>query len=747
MNRKLAVGFRVLCWTTILLAAVGCDDPVFRPVAWIPPTADWTLADSDDSSTYEWPMTNSGYQVNRPPQMAYVTSFDQKLTCPDPVTAELVPWPTEGKDQAMLTFLEKAYADPAPELDVLVELDKTQFLGPQAFDVSSDGSRMVLIDAQGLAMYKMDDGSLVGHLALPAVFAAGAAAPEAVRFCGNSKDMLVASADTIVRISSKDGSVIGQCDGVGDPIAQWFVNINDDTTLMRTESGQLFGGDSQLKTWNDYKLRNQAKVSAAALSDDGLKIAVAVNQVPRLYVQKDYQIVESVNDDGPESVRLDPNIDVAISGGQCVWADQDGIFQLYYQDGKLEPEKLLYHMFWQPHLLSPVKPDDESHTFLIAGTRFYQGAEQPILFFYNTRNRAHSPPKILKQIPTRIAHSRSGDRLAMLEAGQLKICQQVSWPKHGSGQVKWWAYWRTVEGKFDVLEELLAIIDTQHRLGYGRTSESLRSSLLAGIAYRVRELIESEPDGEAMKKFTAWKESGSTIALTADGIGNHDYAWQLRGSGFASSVTASGWEGFEKHIQSANKSLQLAIDSGEDLPLAALEAFLTCRLETDGSLDNIDAIARQATQRYPGELEPHLSIMFKLMPQWYGEEGDAASFAISVAKMLEQPYSDLLYLKLAAISASWRDASNRKFDSQRAARGLAEMVRQSAVHDNVLWDLWVDLFIDRSHATLMDATFVHLMETTAAVPQTLGNGHYRGIENNVHGVAQAIRKGEFRNSQ
>ncbi len=102
MRSRLSLGFMAISVFTV----IGCDDGLNRSMSWTPPSDEWALVASDDPSRYQWPFTSDGYRVERPPQMAYVTSFDARIACPDPVTAELVPWATEGQDEQFIRFLE-----------------------------------------------------------------------------------------------------------------------------------------------------------------------------------------------------------------------------------------------------------------------------------------------------------------------------------------------------------------------------------------------------------------------------------------------------------------------------------------------------------------------------------------------------------------------------------------------------------------------------------------------------------------
>ena len=330
-------------WLAAVALVVGCGDPIRNEVATTITPSSVQLTTTGNPDRYEWPLNRDNYVVAKPPQMAYLTAFPNKLSTPDPVGAELVPWSNEGLGDDIQDFLRIGYDPPSAELKPTVSLTADQFHGRNAFDISNDGTRLVVIDDEGLAMFQTDNGKLIGHMKLPSAVASSSLT--AVRFAGETKDMMLGSDEKIYRISSKDGTIMGQVDGCGEPIADWTITPDDQSMLIRSESGRLFGGDSQLDFFTAYDLGKEATFDQASLSLDGKRIGVVVNQHPRTYTLDEFHVVDETTYD---KVTLDRGeISIALGTSEDVWADGDGIFLTWPGENR-DRRTNLCHMFWKP---------------------------------------------------------------------------------------------------------------------------------------------------------------------------------------------------------------------------------------------------------------------------------------------------------------------------------------------------------------------------------------------------------------
>ena len=687
---------------------------------------------------YQWPQTRDGYFVAKPPQMAYVTSFDGKLACPDPVTAELVPWSTEGLDPQMVEFLDMAYRPHKLDMQVSLRLTHEQFAGPNAFDVSSDGSRLVLIDDEGLAMYKTEDGTLVGHLALPDSVSSPDSPATAVRFCGNTMDMLVASNDRIVRISSKDASVTGEAKGCGEPIADWIVTENDQAMLIRSESGRLFGGDSQLEVFAAYNLGKDVVFDAASLSPDGTRIGVLVNSYPRTYIQDDFHIVDEID---YQKYSLDPTVSIVCGWSSDAWADADGlVYTTPNQDGTRSTGG--YQMLWKPIQISMATDTPNVNYLLTVGKRFIDGAEQYVMFSFGPIGRGQSLPHRLDELPIRYAHSLTAHRVAIADSKGLRVCKRDAFRMDKPAIFETKIYDWVDAKKFAEFERLLAIIKSQDRLGFGLTSAELCSYVINMMAARWMYLNDNDPDGDLIKGLEAWRDEGSQLSIVVNGIRHHRHAWNTRGRGNPANRTA--WETYSGQLENCIQELALAVEMDSPAPLVAYETLIGAKLESTGSIDVVDGLCRRATELYPTEIEPHYSVCFKLLPRWHGEQGDALSFALSVSKMFEGAEADYKYVRLVSkLCNKIRYSSSvewRSYDSMRIRRGLQECIRRQASTGDDLWLLWMQFSERTADKESADQVLRHLMANRAVAPYVFTDGSYIHVGRQMRSRSEVLRR-------
>lgn len=717
----------VRLWTVLpslaLICLAGCDDPIYDSVQLEVTKPARVLPSKSDLSDYDWPLNRTTYSVSRPSPMSYVTSFSQPLSRPDPVGAELVPWSEDGLDDRAKQFLRYAYQPHSERPDVVFSLNQDQCVGPQAFDVNSDGTRLVVIESEGLALYDTEDGSLIGRFPFPGEMKASNSAVSAVRFCGNSSDLLVASPEQIFRIDGKDKSV-ASAKGPGEPIAQWMVT-DSDAMIMLGESGRLYGGDTGLEFLTAYDTGKDV-FDSVSLSPDGTRIGVCFNGDARVYLQDNFQITDQVDYD---QERTSSKVGVALGLTSEVWADGEGVFcTLRANNGPRT--SMNYPMIWRPLTLSNCTLDSGGSFYLTIGHRFAGGREQLVLFDYGAVGRRNSMPIILEELPKRIAHDQMAMRVAMMDSNGLHVIHREFFRSRDPYLASWIRDWVN-EDKIDVIEKVLAVIQTQTRMGFGQSSESLRSLVIDAIADLWR-VSEAQSDSKEFARLEQWRKSESQLALIASAVRHYKRAWKERGGGTAGTVSRDGWQVYNERLKMAKSELVKGIEMG-DPPLAAFDHHVQIGLEQGEDFVEFDAICRQASQAYPGEVEPHGAIAFMLLPRWHGRRGDTLSFVRSASRMHEGREGDLLYVRLICRLARKISIDDKiawkSYDLNRARRGFDEYVRRGVAEDDLLWTLWADLHLRATNRKLEDDVMTHLMEHAAAFPSSFTDvaNSYDGI--------------------
>lgn len=149
----------------------------------------------------------------------------------------------------------------------------------------------------------------------------------------------------------------------------------------------------------------------------------------------------------------------------------------------------------------------------------------------------------------------------------------------------------------------------------------------------------------ALQEWMRWAPSSPTprIAL-ADTYEN--YAWKARCGGYADTVTPEGWKLFQERMRNAHTMLDEAKDIGRsdpewynsELKLAVVEGWT--RTQVDTVMD--EAIASEPEYFYDARV-----VADYLMPQWYGNPGDAEQFAAQIADRIGGVEGDATYFFVA----------------------------------------------------------------------------------------------------
>ena len=720
-------------WLGAIAIVVGCGDPIHDTAARNITSSSTSLANTGDMDRYEWPLNRERYMVAKPPPMAYLTAFPKKFSEPDPVGAELVPWSNEGLGKEFQDFLRLGYDPPSTELKPTVKLSVDQFHGKNAFDVSHDGSRLIVIDDEGLAMYRTDDGERIGHMELPNAISSSSIT--AVRFAGKTKDMLVASDAKIYRISSKDGEVNGQVDGCGEPIADWDITPDDQFMLIRSESGRLFGGDTQLNFFGAYDLGIETSFEQASLSPDGKRIGVVVHQHPKTYTIDEFEVVDETLYD---QVTLDPgNISIALGTWEDVWADGDGLFVTWPDKDKGRRTSSV-HMFWKPLSLAGIQTEDAGSASLIVGRRYSQGKEQLILFANRASYRFSSVPHRIEEVPLRMAANDLGTVVALADSKGLRVVRREAWVPTVMQFPNEWIHDLVNKGRFDEIEKLLTIVKSQQRLAFGRTSEEIRTEIIEAMASRWRWLDKNDPDHKVFKRLKEWRKDGSSLAILCSAVRHFRRGWEERGDGLASTVNKKGWDEYHKRLKLCSKELLQLFEIESEPPLVAFVIRMHAELEQDGDLSTIDPLCKQALELYPGDTQPHDTISFKLLPQWHGEPGDVVSYAMSVSKLMKGRESDLLYARVLGTVCNYVNPRSKlewqTFDRDKLLRGIDEVHRRKTYTGKELWWLWQQFTFRLRDTEAADHVVEHFMEVLAAPPW-----HLERDGPKIHQAAQRIR--------
>jgi len=125
-----------------------------------------------------------------------------------------------------------------------------------------------------------------------------------------------------------------------------------------------------------------------------------------------------------------------------------------------------------------------------------------------------------------------------------------------------------------------------------------------------------------------------------------NYAWDARGTGLGDTVSDSGWKLFSYRLQKAKDILEKASNLATKCPEWYV-AMQDVALGQGWSDDDTRALFQEAIAFEPEYYYYYTERANFLLPQWNGEEGDAAAFAASSADRVGGLKGDILYFQMA----------------------------------------------------------------------------------------------------
>jgi hypothetical protein len=181
---------------------------------------------------------------------------------------------------------------------------------------------------------------------------------------------------------------------------------------------------------------------------------------------------------------------------------------------------------------------------------------------------------------------------------------------------------------------------------------------------------------DRLKRWAAQRPE-SVTAKVALGYGYLNYAWQARGNGDASSVTAEGGRLMQERLKLAETQLQGAEGKCPEWYYVMLQVG---RL-TGWAAEDLTALLQRAIAYEPEFYYNYQEVARGLMPKWRGKEGDVEKFAEDSATKVGGKPGDILYWQITQSMIGDRDLGNivQHLSWSRAMVGYQALVAQYGV--------------------------------------------------------------------
>lgn len=190
----------------------------------------------------------------------------------------------------------------------------------------------------------------------------------------------------------------------------------------------------------------------------------------------------------------------------------------------------------------------------------------------------------------------------------------------------------------------------------------------------------------------------SVTVQTALGEFYIHFAWQARGSGWASTVTGDGWKVFKERIEQAKVALYGKGDPAKTMrrvepaldPANVAARIVVAMAQSDG--EALSTAFREGARQFPTYYPIYERVQRALLPRWGGQPGEGARFAAESADKLGGPNADAFYAVLGeeVLNAEQSDFFKTSgFDIERMLRGYDRLA-------TVRGDHWPGFYANRA---------------------------------------------------
>jgi hypothetical protein len=171
----------------------------------------------------------------------------------------------------------------------------------------------------------------------------------------------------------------------------------------------------------------------------------------------------------------------------------------------------------------------------------------------------------------------------------------------------------------------------------------------------------------------------SITARTGLGRALTGYAWKARGSGWASTVTPTGWKLFRARLAESREALLSATNISATCPLW-FTGVLMVGLGEGWPSEIYDKIFAAGTNHVGRYAPLYFVKCYRLLPRWHGAEGEWEQFAEDAANEVGGEEGDILYARI-----TWDMHNNRVYGNifkqskaswARAKRGFVALQKR-----------------------------------------------------------------------
>jgi hypothetical protein len=157
-------------------------------------------------------------------------------------------------------------------------------------------------------------------------------------------------------------------------------------------------------------------------------------------------------------------------------------------------------------------------------------------------------------------------------------------------------------------------------------------------------------------------------------------AWNVRGSGYANTVSEKAWQGFHEELRKA-ESLLIELLKSEKPPLEAYALLLEVAKGEGWEEERLEPYLQRLEKTGANYFPPHAERVVMLMPRWGGEPRDSHAYALHIADAVGGDEGDMMYARLAMALQPYHSPvtcfEETQFDPERVFHGLELLIEDN----------------------------------------------------------------------
>lgn len=690
--------YRHACFLILLssITLLGCDGiprlPGVDPSSL--PAVSGDVVSQQGRGGYDWYFADGRFEIAVPSDLAVFDDIDvdriRARIPPLTYTEPSVPFRPEGMEDETYHYFSRftePYFDTQPFLTIPFAPQ-----GSGQFSVNAQGDRLALLNGN-LEIWDLAQSKLLSKFSLDS------SSPFRLAWSHDQSHVIVLDSNSITSVSVDSGKTTNRWQPPDSDSPMLLVHAGKTPTYaVSTKNGRLYVLDEQLRTTQTYG-GNALRTPLVSISPDGKAV---VGIVGNDLIQWNLQPTLRASIETLMTLDADQTVTGLIAGVHFISAIQPfGFFSLQIGE-KTEPKQIPLNRMTHAVCMGTVDYSNEFFACCLS-RRNAQGEQEFFLqnVFLSDRDVSVEFPLGSEPIIEMVA-SRDTNVFAVRNKQQIQVFKRHGWKV---GEIAWIAndVARLVfDGEFGQAELLAREVSKMPRTrtafgfvlysyiadiigGYWAGNENSDSSQLSDN--------EKEEKHKRLEILERWRETESELSILSSAYRHYTLAMQARGAGYASSVSSKSWNEFEKRLENARRELDPLL-AQPNPTFGALGLSIKVRLSQGTSPEEQIPLIKQYLENYIVDNSIHTEICLHLLPRWGGNPGQAGSYLATAADLLPQPYSDILYAKVALRFFRWYDEA--AFSAQEGGLSVSRVMRaiDKLIQERALWMHEAETLID-----------------------------------------------------